>query len=45
MQCPRCGQALTERTAKRGQHAGKRFLGCSGFPQCRYTQELNKDVL
>lgn len=44
-QCPRCGQALTERTAKRGQHAGQRFWGCSGFPQCRYTQELNKDVL
>jgi restriction system protein len=35
--CPNCGSALVERTAKRGPNAGNTFLGCSNFPNCRYT--------
>ena len=38
--CPRCGNELVERQAKRGAHAGNAFLGCSTFPKCRYTEEL-----
>lgn len=34
MVCPQCGEKLVERNGKFGQ-----FLGCSGFPKCRYTQK------
>ena len=38
--CPRCGEALVQRTARRGSNAGKSFIGCSGFPKCRYTRPV-----
>ena len=34
--CPQCGGALKVRHGR----YGKRFLGCSGYPTCRYTQPL-----
>ena len=37
--CPRCGKPLVLRTAKKGDHAGEQFYGCSGFPGCRYTEK------
>ena len=37
--CPRCGRGLVARTAKRGRSAGQGFLGCSGYPKCRYTSQ------
>lgn len=37
--CPQCGMGLVVREARRGNRAGSKFLGCSGFPRCRYTQE------
>ena len=37
LKCPRCGQDLVKRTVKKGQNAGREFMGCSGFPSCRYT--------
>jgi len=33
MICPLCGKALVERKGPYGQ-----FLGCSGFPKCKYTR-------
>ena len=36
--CPKCGDVLVTRTAKRGAHAGETFLGCNAFPRCRYTR-------
>jgi hypothetical protein len=33
--CPECGKKLIER---KGTSV---FLGCSGFPKCRYTRSLN----
>lgn len=39
--CPECGAALVERTAKRGENVGSKFLGCSSYPKCRYT--LNRE--
>ena len=36
-QYPRCGGSLVQRVAKKGASAGTEFLGCSKFPQCRYT--------
>lgn len=40
--CPRCGNKLVLRTARRGEKAGKQFYGCSAFPKCRYI--LNESV-
>ena len=31
--CPRCGKALVMRNGKNG-----RFIGCSGFPKCRFIR-------
>ena len=36
--CPRCGRKMVLRTAKRGPNAGEQFLGCEGFPRCRYVR-------
>jgi predicted RNA-binding Zn-ribbon protein involved in translation (DUF1610 family) len=33
--CPKCGQKMVLRTAKQGDNAGKKFWGCSNFPECR----------
>ncbi|MBI3912099.1 MAG: type I DNA topoisomerase [Armatimonadetes bacterium] len=33
--CPECGQELLIRASRRGE-----FIGCSGFPKCRYTRNL-----
>lgn len=33
--CPRCGSELRRRNGRYGE-----FLGCSGFPACRYTQNV-----
>ena len=40
MLCPKCGKPLVIRTARKGTEAGKQFYGCSGFPNCRYTQSF-----
>jgi restriction system protein len=37
--CPKCGSRLVLRTARRGNNAGNKFLGCSAFPSCRYTRD------
>jgi len=36
--CPRCGADMVIRLSKRG-----RFMACSGFPKCRYTQALDEE--
>ena len=33
--CPKCGQPMVRRTARRGANAGSQFWGCSEFPRCR----------
>ena len=33
--CPKCGKPLAERKSKHGP-----FIGCSGFPDCRYTEHI-----
>jgi len=34
--CPECGSLLKERKGKYGP-----FIGCSGFPQCRFTRKVD----
>ena len=40
--CPRCGSALVERTVKKGSRAGHKFYGCSAYPKCYYTENIDK---
>lgn len=39
--CPLCGAALVLRTVRKSTNAGKQFYGCSTFPKCRYTQNID----
>ena len=36
--CPKCGKHLTLRLGKKG-----RFIGCSGYPECDYTANVDKE--
>lgn len=40
--CPKCGRTMVLRIARQGRHAGERFWGCSGFPECRKTLSLDE---
>ena len=42
--CPRCGKPLVQRLARSGAHAGQKFWGCSGFPNCRYTRPMTSSI-
>jgi len=33
--CPKCGSAMVQRVAKKGELSGSTFWGCSRFPSCR----------
>lgn len=33
--CPKCGSEMVLRETKKGQNIGKKFWGCTMFPQCR----------
>lgn len=35
--CPLCGKPLVYRQNKKGEP----FIGCSGFPKCKYTRNIN----
>ncbi|MBQ6518599.1 MAG: type I DNA topoisomerase [Anaerolineaceae bacterium] len=37
--CPDCGKPLVYRTGRFGK-----FISCSGYPDCRYTEKLQKPV-
>ena len=38
--CPKCGNNMALRTAKREPYAGNQFWGCTTFPKCRGTRDL-----
>jgi len=33
--CPKCGNSMILREAKKGQNAGTKFWSCSNFPKCK----------
>ena len=39
--CPRCGKPMVLRTARKGRNAGSQFWGCSGYPECKTTRNLD----
>jgi len=40
--CPKCGNEMVQREAKKGPTAGKKFWGCPGFPKCDGTAKVNE---
>ncbi|RMG36927.1 MAG: type I DNA topoisomerase [Gammaproteobacteria bacterium] len=38
-QCPKCGGQLSIRLGRNG-----RFIGCTNYPECDYTRNLNEDA-
>jgi len=40
--CPRCGKPMRQRTARKGRYAGKRFWGCTAYPDCNGTHPIRK---
>lgn len=38
--CPRCGQPMVKRMARRGRNAGSYFFGCSRYPVCKGTRNI-----
>ncbi len=41
--CPLCNGTLMTRIAKKGSNPGTRFIGCSNFPGCRYTKNIDEE--
>ncbi len=39
-ECPRCGAELVLRVAKKGENMGRKFLGCSSYPRCRFIENV-----
>jgi len=39
LSCPKCQKELLVRTGRLGE-----FLGCSGYPRCRFTQNFSRDA-
>lgn len=38
--CPRCGNELVVKVAKKGANKGNKFYGCSSYPKCRFTKSV-----
>ena len=38
-ECPECKKPLVKRKNRRGEY----FIGCSGFPKCRYLRNIEED--
>jgi very-short-patch-repair endonuclease len=38
LSCPKCGADVVARLARTGVHKGELFIGCSNFPDCRFTK-------
>lgn len=41
--CPDCGGKLVMRVATKGSHQGKKFWGCSNYPECRYVEDIPEE--
>lgn len=40
--CPKCGEGMVRRTSRKGPTAGTEFYGCSGYPNCRHTENIRE---
>lgn len=39
-QCPKCGERMVKRVARKGGNAGGEFWGCPRFPKCRGVRQI-----
>lgn len=42
--CPVCQKKMFVKLARRGSTKGKHFWGCSGYPDCRYTEDFSGEA-
>ena len=42
--CPLCGAPFVKRIARKGAYAGKHFLACSNYPQCKHVRLVKDDA-
>jgi hypothetical protein len=42
--CPKCASPMVLRKAASGKYAGKRFWGCSRYPECKTVLPMKDDV-
>ena len=40
--CPKCGEPMRLRTARKGANAGQSFWGCSAYPDCTGTRAVSQ---
>ncbi|KFZ27470.1 MAG: ATP-dependent DNA helicase RecQ [Candidatus Izimaplasma bacterium HR2] len=40
MVCPKCGNPMVERIARRGKNIGNEFWGCSNYPKCKHAIDI-----
>jgi four helix bundle suffix protein len=40
--CPQCRGLMVMRTARKGKNAGSQFWGCSNYPKCKGTRQLEE---
>ncbi len=40
--CPICGSSMVKRTTRQGANIGKQFWGCSMYPKCKGTIDLQR---
>lgn len=44
LRCPKCGDVMRKRKAKRGLHKGDEFWGCSRYPNCKGIRRIDEEV-
>mgnify|MGYP002619937624 CR=1 FL=1 len=42
--CPLCTSPMIQRTAKKGPNAGNAFWGCTQYPKCKGTRNMEADI-
>ena len=42
--CARCGARMVLRTGQSGARKGQKFWGCSNYPACRYTKNMDDEA-
>lgn len=42
--CPLCGAPFVKRIARKGAYAGKHFLACSNYPQCKHVRLVKESA-
>jgi len=43
--CPKCEAEMNLRTTRKGLYAGKQFWGCSNYPRCKFTMQLEPNPI